>query len=155
MIPSRKLSDKESLDVRSMRYFIPKNNLPKGWRITKADRVMMADLSSRGIRPRKVTPGMELLKWGKTFREEQITRWREDVIEGLTTKYEILSSLPLWLRPSIEKSLQGAMLGDPFGDYDAEDTWHFQGYTHPSAVETMHNRYRKFIEETGWTLKLK
>lgn len=58
----------------------------------------MSRLSSRGIFPTKVTPGFTLLKWGKTYRDEQITSYKRDIALGLFTKSEILSGLPVRLR---------------------------------------------------------
>lgn len=106
-----RLSNKEQLDIRSMRYFIPRRNVT-GWRIRGYDQVKMADLSSRGIKPQCSSKGFELLKHGKTYREYQIASWRDGIREGIITEYEILSGLPEWLRPSITESLRGAFMDD-------------------------------------------
>lgn len=100
----RKLSAKEQFDIRTMRYFIPRNKYKT--RITKQAEAAMADLSSKGIQPQYRSKGFLNLLWGKTYRDLQITQWKDDVREGLITKYEIYSSLPKWLQPWAESKLK-------------------------------------------------
>lgn len=92
-----KLTSKEKFDQRTMLYFYPKSGgMP---RIRDYDKAKMAALSSRGEHPRRRTPGFIRLLWGKTYRDLQITQWRDDVRGGLMTKIEICESLPEWLQP--------------------------------------------------------
>lgn len=90
-----KLTNKELFDIKTMRYFIPKQQSP--WRIRDYDKVKMAQLSSRGIEPKRRTKGFELLRWGKTYRDLSITMWKEDIQQGYITKNEIYEGLPSWL----------------------------------------------------------
>lgn len=107
-----KLSAKESFDIRTMRYFIPKANALKA-RISYNDKVKIANLSSRGIQPKRRTPGFVNLLWGKTYRDLQISSWKEDIGQGFITKAEICESLPVWLREWAESKLQ-------YAPYDVE-----------------------------------
>ncbi len=88
----RTLTNKERFDIRTMRYFIPSNKYKT--RITKQDEVAMADLSSRGIQPVRQTKGLANLIAGKTYRDEQITAYKRDIMQGLFTKIEIIDSYP-------------------------------------------------------------
>lgn len=74
-----------------MEYFIPTN---VKCRIYPNDKVKMANLSSRGIQPQRITKGFTLLKWGKTYRDEQITSFKNDIMAGYITKISILDELP-------------------------------------------------------------
>lgn len=103
----RRLTKREHFDQRTMRYFIPRNRY--SGRIRHNDTIKMADLSSRGIQPKRRTPGFLNLLWGKTYRDLQITQWRNGVQDGITTKYEIYASVPEWLRPWVETKLYGAL----------------------------------------------
>ena len=87
----RKLSKKERLDIATMAYFIPSKAKA---RIYMHDKVKMADLSSRGIKPARATKGFKLLQWGKTYRDEQITSYRRDIALGYFTKAELMESMP-------------------------------------------------------------
>jgi len=87
---NRKLTKKEELDISTMVYFIPSNSKH---RIYKNDKIKMAELSSKGIQPDMITKGFSLLKWGKTYRDEQITSYKRDIQLGLFTKYEILQGI--------------------------------------------------------------
>jgi hypothetical protein len=100
-----KLTKSEAFDIKTMRYFIPKNI--KGWRIRSYDKFKMAQLSSRGIKPKRATKGFNLLKWGKTYRDLQITMWKQDIKAGLITKSEIYDGLPEWLRSWAQSKLKG------------------------------------------------
>jgi len=97
----RKLSKKEKLDIETMQYFLP----TKG-RIYPNDKKKMADLSSQGITPKNQTSGFVLLKWGKTYRDLQITEYKRDISLGLITKGEILDSMPENLRDWLWKKIQ-------------------------------------------------
>lgn len=88
-----------------MRYFIPRRNRFAG-RITHNDTIKMADLSSRGFQPLRRTPGFLNLLWGKTYRDLQITQWRDDVRCGFITKAEIYESVPEWLLLWVTSKLQ-------------------------------------------------
>lgn len=101
----RKLTTKEAFDVETMKYFIPRNRLSK--RLQRNDKRKIADLSSRGIQPRRDTPGYIDLRWGKTYRDWQITQWRRDVAEGLFTKWEIINSVPQFMQSWLEDKLLG------------------------------------------------
>lgn len=101
----RKLTKKEAFDQRTMRYFFPRSNRLKA-SITHNDTIKMADISSRGIKPKVVTRGLKRLQWGKTYRDLQITQWRDDIMDGFITKYEIYQSVPEWMRLWIEEKLR-------------------------------------------------
>lgn len=104
MFKLHRLTTGEQFDIETMRYFIPRNKLRT--RITKQDIVCMADLSSKGIQPSHRTPGFINLLWGKTYRDEQITSYRNDIQLGYITKYEIISSFPKHLQPWIESKIK-------------------------------------------------
>jgi hypothetical protein len=91
-----KLTNREKFDIKTMRYFLPKQSSPP--RIRDYDKVKMANLSSKGIQPKRRTKGFDLLRWGKTYRDLQITYWKADIRDGIITKAEIYESLPEWLR---------------------------------------------------------
>lgn len=103
MYKNRKLSPKEKIDIASMEYFIPRANLSK-FRIYPNDRKKMANLSSRGVKPKIETKGFELLKYGQTYRDLYITDCRLDITRGITTKMELINSMPhklkgwMWLK---------------------------------------------------------
>lgn len=98
-----KLTKKEQFDIRTMRYFIPINKYKT--RITKQDELRMAALSSRGIQPDRRTKGFQNLSWGKTYRDLQITQWKDDIRDGFITKAEVYDSVPKWLRSWAEEKL--------------------------------------------------
>lgn len=100
----RKLTKKELFDQRTMSYFYPKT-APKV-RIRHYDRIKMADLSSKGIKPRRETPGYKKLLWGKTYRDMQITEWKRDIMAGYITKGEIYESVWPSLRAWCESKLK-------------------------------------------------
>lgn len=109
----RRLSRKEQLDIATMRYFIPKTN--KGWRISHADKVAMADFSGKGIKPSeqtrpvmgsKILSGLQALNLGKTMRDQQITAWRESIQDGIMTKGEIYDSCPDWMTDWLKNKLK-------------------------------------------------
>lgn len=99
----RKLSAKERLDIATMVYFIPTSAKR---RIYPNDKIKMADFSSRGIKPRRVTPGFTLLQWGKTYRDEQITSYKRDIQLGFFTKNEIIQGMPPRFRDWIENKIK-------------------------------------------------
>lgn len=88
---SKKLSNKERFDISTMVYFIPSSSKA---RIYQNDKIKMANLSSHGIKPKRETKGFILLKWGKTYRDEQITSYKRDIQLGYFTKAELLESMP-------------------------------------------------------------
>jgi hypothetical protein len=114
----RKLSKNEQFDVATMIYFIP-NNVKS--RIYPNDKIKMADLSSKGIKPNRITKGFTLLQWGKTYRDEQITSYRRDISLGLFTKIELLDSMP----PKLKNWLWSKIKDVPY-DVDGSTVrmWH-------------------------------
>lgn len=104
MFKLRRLTSGEQFDIETMRYFIPRNKLKT--RITRQDEVRIADLSSKGIQPDRRTPGFLNLLWGKTYRDEQITTYKRDILLGYITKYEIISSFSKRLQPWIESKIK-------------------------------------------------
>jgi len=105
---NRRLTNKEKLDVSTMAYFIPKTIT---YRIYPNDKKKMADLSSRGVWPKgkkgnvmlmktegSNTLGFKLLQTGKTYRDMQITAYKEDISNGYFTKIELLDAMPERLR---------------------------------------------------------
>lgn len=99
----RKLSKNERFDIATMVYFIPTSSKH---RIYPNDKVKMADLSSKGIKPMRITKGFMLLRWGKTCRDEQITSYKEGISLGLFTKAELLESTPPRLRDWIWNKIE-------------------------------------------------
>ena len=99
-----RLSKKQILDVKSMEYFIPTTSKK---RIYPNDRTKMAILSSKGVEPENVTRGFTLLKYGRTYRDEQITSYQRDIRLGYITKFEIIDSMPTELREWINKKIRG------------------------------------------------
>lgn len=87
----KKLTNKERFDIATMVYFIPSSSKK---RIYPNDKIKMAILSSTGVKPERETPGFRLLKWGKTYRDEQITSYKRDIRAGLFTKAELLEEIP-------------------------------------------------------------
>lgn len=95
-LKDRKLSKKEKMDIDTMIYFLPKSSV--NVRIYPNDKKKMANMSSQGIKPKKITKGYELLRHGKTFRDMQITSYQSDIRAGLFTKHELVQSMPPRLR---------------------------------------------------------
>lgn len=112
---SKQPTKKELFDQRTMLYFYP-NKSGGTPRVRDYDRAKMAALSSRGLQPNNRTPGFLRLLWGKTYRDLQITQWKEDVMAGLITKYEIYQSVPEWLRPWTESKLKDVPYDQPYTD---------------------------------------
>lgn len=90
-----KITPKMKLDVDTMHYFFPCTSRPY---VKQSDREAMALFSARGIKPEVETKGFYQLKWGKTYRDEQITSYRQDIRAGLFTKHELLQSMPVKFR---------------------------------------------------------
>lgn len=103
-LKDQKLSNKERFDQRTMRYFMPRSKYRT--RITHNDTIKMANLSSRGQHPKRRTKGFLNLLWGKTYRDLQITQWKDDIRAGYFTKSEIYSGVPEWLQPWVESKLK-------------------------------------------------
>lgn len=116
---ARKLSRKEKFDIATMGYFIPTRARA---RIYPNDKIKMADLSSKGKGPVKETKGFVLLKWGKTYRDEQITSYKRDIRAGLFTKSELLESMP----PRFREWLWQKIKDVPYDD----DAYEIDGYEH-------------------------
>lgn len=98
-----KITPKMQLDVDTMRYFCVGRVYVK-----KSDKEAMAIYSATGKKPAIWTKGLEALKWGKTYRDEQVTAYIRDIELGLFTKTELLESMPNkrlkdWLWGKIEK----------------------------------------------------
>jgi hypothetical protein len=91
-----RLTNKEKFDQRTMLYFYP-NKTGGMPRVRDYDRQKMAALSSKGIQPKNRTPGFLRLLWGKTYRDLQVTEWRDAVRQGYITKSEVYDSVPEWL----------------------------------------------------------
>lgn len=89
-LKSYRLTNKEKFDIATMMYF--RTNMRT--RIYPNDKLKMAVLSSTGKSPAKETKGFIELKWGKTFRDEQITSYRRDIRAGYFTKAELIESIP-------------------------------------------------------------
>jgi hypothetical protein len=96
-----------------MRYFIPSH--VKGWSIKPEDKAIIANWSSRGIKhkeidrppnPTQTLTGVQALISGKTYRDLQITEWKDAVSRGYLTKSEIYESLPEWIRKWAESKLK-------------------------------------------------
>lgn len=99
-----KLTSKERFDQRTMLYFFPKSGGMV--RVRYNDRVKMSLLSSRGIKPKNRTKGFLKLLWGKTYRDEQITQWKNGIRDGYITKFEVYDSVPDWLQDWVKSKLQ-------------------------------------------------
>lgn len=91
-----KLTNKMKLDVETMHYFYPRT----GGRpyVKQSDREAMALFSAQGKKPEVETKGFYQLKWGKTYRDEQITSYKRDIKAGYFTKHELLMGMPVKLR---------------------------------------------------------
>lgn len=100
----RRLTAKERFDQQTALYFYPRRSGFKA-RVRHNDRIKMADLSSRGVQPKRRTPGFVKLLWAKSYRDLQITEWSDDIRAGLITKAEIYDSVPEWLLEWIEDKL--------------------------------------------------
>jgi hypothetical protein len=87
-----KVTNKMKLDVETMHYFYPRT----GGRpyVKQSDREVMAIYSATGKKPQVETKGFKQLKWGKTYRDEQITSYKRDIRAGYFTKHELVQSMP-------------------------------------------------------------
>lgn len=99
-----KLSNKMRLDVETMRYFYPGKSGGRS-HITKQDIHDMAVYSATGKKPGTESKGFKQLVWGKTYRDLQITQWREDIRDGFITKWEVQASVPVRLREWVIKKI--------------------------------------------------
>lgn len=97
------MTNKEKFDIKTMRYFTHPRKYHT--RITKQDEQAMVNLSSRGIKPQRMTKGLNCLIWGKTYRDEQITAYKRDIALGYFTKWEIISSYPKDMRDWIKSKI--------------------------------------------------
>lgn len=86
-----------------MVYFIPDGAKR---RIYPNDKRKMAVLSSTGKQPARETPGFIILKWGKTYRDEQITSYKRDVRAGYFTKAELIYAMPPRFQAWLEDKLK-------------------------------------------------
>lgn len=126
MYKYRRLSSREKIDIASMVYFIPRRNVDK-FRIYPNDKKKMADLSSKGIHPKRETDGFRLLKIGQTYRDLHITDYRLDITRGIVTKNELLD----WMPPVLKNWMWRKIKDVPY-DLDNEATRMWIG---------MHERY--------------
>lgn len=79
------------LDVESMMYFV-REQLRLS--ITEQDIIDTAVYSATGKKPTVETAGFKNLRWGKTYRDEGITGYKDMLAGGLVTKAELISDMP-------------------------------------------------------------
>lgn len=89
-LKNRKLSNKEKFDIDTALLF--KHSAYKDTRIYPNDKKKFADLSSKGIKPKRITRGYEAIINAKMWRDLQITEYKKDIKAGLFIKSEIVES---------------------------------------------------------------
>jgi hypothetical protein len=97
-----KLSNKIRIELEVLAWFIP--SWTASPTVTQADREAFAAWSSRGTTlPR--TPGTDILKLAKTYREYSISMWREDIQNGLITLQELYFDMPVVVQRYVSRSI--------------------------------------------------